>query len=107
MPQHPNKPEAPPNTDQSVLISSQELKEDVVKLYPRDLSNDEIDYDVQMMVLKKPEEQYHLEFTPTRILNKNLDLMISGGISKAMMGTMIDGYKELKAQEEENIVLAS
>lgn len=52
--------------EQSVYIADQ----DVVKTYPRDMSNDEIDFDIQTANRGKTPEDYYVNFLPLRELQQ-------------------------------------
>lgn len=54
------------NTDESVYIADK----DMVILYPRNMSNDEIDFNIQTTVRGKPPEDYFLNFLPLRELQQ-------------------------------------
>ncbi|MDP3763040.1 MAG: hypothetical protein Q8Q92_00010, partial [bacterium] len=51
---------ADPTTKQSVYIADK----DIVKTYPRELSNSEIDFDLHTTVRGKLPEDYHINFLP-------------------------------------------
>ena len=52
--------EAAPNTDQSVYVSDQ----NIVKTYPRDMTNNEIDFDLHTTVRGNKPEDYFVNFLP-------------------------------------------
>ena len=57
-------PSKPP--DQSVYVADK----DIVKTYPLDMSNDEIDFDLHTTVRGKPPEDYFVNFLPLTGLQK-------------------------------------
>src|SRR3990167_2793512 len=65
------------NLDQSVYIADQ----DKVKLYPREMSNDEIDFDIQTSVRGKEPEDYYMNFRPLVAIQNGFKQIATGGLT--------------------------
>ena len=65
------------NLDQSVYIVDQ----DKVKLYPREISNDEIDFDIQTSIRGKQPEDYYLNFRPLAAIQEGFKQIVTGGFT--------------------------
>ena len=62
------------DTQQSVYIADQ----DKVKLYPRSMSNDEIDFDLHTTVRKQKPEDYYVNFKPLVAIQQGFKELVQG-----------------------------
>ena len=89
--------------DQSVYIADQ----DVVKIYPRSMSNDEIDYDIQTNVKGKSPQDYYLNFRPMSAIQEGFKHLVNGGLTSlsAEAGTKLGKKASEKYMEFEEATL--
>src|SRR3990167_4735940 len=79
------------NLDQSVYIADQ----DKVKLYPREMSNDEIDFDIQTSIRGKEPEDYYLNFRPLAAIQEGFKQIATGGLTAPAVQVRVKVGKKL------------
>src|SRR3990167_6250949 len=91
----PQTKEVEHDTQQSVYIADQ----DKVKLYPRSMSNDEIDFDLHTSVRKQTPEDYYVNFRPLISIQQGFKEIVQGP-----MGSVVEaGAKAGKKATEEAV----
>lgn len=84
------------NLNQSVYIADK----DMVVNYPRTMSNDEINYDVQTRIREKPPEDYYINFMPLTSIQKGFNVLATGGGSLLTDVGIKEGEKFSKFEKE-------
>ena len=77
------------DTQQSVYIADQ----DKVKLYPRSMSNDEIDFDLHTSVRKQTPEDYYVNFKPLITIQQGFKEIVQGPLGSVVEAGAKSGKK--------------
>ena len=84
------------DTQQSVYIADQ----DKIKLYPRSMSNDEIDFDIHTTVRNQTPEDYYVNFKPLIAIQQGFKEIVQGPMGSVVeMGAKV-GKEAVKYQDE-------
>ncbi len=87
--QTPKPIEVEHDTQQSVYIADQ----DKVKLYPRSMSNDEIDFDLHTSVRKQTPEDYYVNFKPLITIQQGFKEIVQGPLGSVVEAGAKSGKK--------------